>query len=152
MTPHLSPLLLISTIAAIAALAAFYAWTSRINQFCFFGRTLPLEFADSSAARPITKRYVGAVLIAAGVSILAFTLLYTVAATSCYLAVVTGIVLEVILLHVAFAWAHYEAGIAAEAFQRNSAHSESEADSNPPQPATDRSIAVSLLPVWGLQV
>jgi uncharacterized membrane protein len=146
MTPHLSPLLLFSSVAALAAIATFYAWTSRINQFFFFARTLPQSFADTPAARTITRRYIVMVLIAAGVSVIAFTLLYAVAAQSCYLALVTGVLLEMILLHLAFAWAHHATGHAFAAFQQHLVAVGAGHDPVQTHPSSDRTIAVSLLP------
>lgn len=44
-------------IAALCISGVIYRWTSRINQFFFFGRTLPAAFVASPAAQEITKRY-----------------------------------------------------------------------------------------------
>ena len=44
-------------IAFLILLAAFNSWTSRINQFFFFGRTVSDDFRQSDAAHSITRRY-----------------------------------------------------------------------------------------------
>lgn len=50
-------LITIFTFAALALLPAFYSWTSRLNQFFFFGKTVPAEFPSSAAGRAIERRY-----------------------------------------------------------------------------------------------
>lgn len=42
---------------ALLLLPAFYSWTSRLNQFFFFGRTVPADFPSSAAGRAITRQY-----------------------------------------------------------------------------------------------
>lgn len=42
---------------ALLILPGFYSWTSRLNQFFFFGRTVPPDFPTSPAARAITRLY-----------------------------------------------------------------------------------------------
>jgi hypothetical protein len=50
-------LMLTFTFVVLLLLPAYYSWTSRLNQFFFFGRTVPAEFPDSAAGRAITRRY-----------------------------------------------------------------------------------------------
>ncbi len=45
--------MLILAFAIVVFLPAFYSWTSRLNQFFFFGRTVPAEFPASPAGRAI---------------------------------------------------------------------------------------------------
>jgi len=45
------------TIGAILLLAAFNSWTSRINQFFFFGRTVSEDFRLTESARKIVRCY-----------------------------------------------------------------------------------------------
>jgi hypothetical protein len=45
------------TFVVLLLLPAFYSWTSRLNQFFFFGRTVPAEFPESTAGHAITRRY-----------------------------------------------------------------------------------------------
>lgn len=42
---------------ALLLLPIFYVWTSRLNHFFFFGRTVPAEFPTSADGRAITRRY-----------------------------------------------------------------------------------------------
>jgi hypothetical protein len=50
--------------AAILAIAGFQSWTSRINQFFFFSRTVPAGFAQTSRARQITAHYLRGIWLA----------------------------------------------------------------------------------------
>lgn len=42
---------------SLLLLPVFYVWTSRLNQFFFFGRTVPADFPASPAGSAITHRY-----------------------------------------------------------------------------------------------
>lgn len=48
---------LIFIFVVLLLLPAFYSWTSRLNQFFFFGRTVPAHFPPSDAGRAITRQY-----------------------------------------------------------------------------------------------
>ena len=50
--------MMIFAIALPLLLAAFYSWTSRLNQFFFFGRTVPQDFAASAEGRAIVAALV----------------------------------------------------------------------------------------------
>lgn len=50
-------LILTTAISMPVLLAAFYSWTSRMNQFFFFGRTVPQGFASGAEGRAIVSRY-----------------------------------------------------------------------------------------------
>ena len=62
-------------IAGLIGITAFSLWTSRINQFFFFGRTLSAELVASPAAKKITRRYSQRILIKCGVTVAIFAAL-----------------------------------------------------------------------------
>lgn len=55
---------LVLVLGTIAFLALFYSWTSRINGFFFFGRTVDPELRASDEGRAITRGYLAAILAA----------------------------------------------------------------------------------------
>ena len=50
----------------LGAVAGLSLWTSRVNSFFFFGRTVPAEFRGTADAKRITRRYLGCILISFG--------------------------------------------------------------------------------------
>ncbi len=103
------------SIAALTALSACYLWTSRVNQFFFFGRTLPAEFASTPAARRITRVYRARVGAGLGASLLAFLGLYLPAILSVQLSFVFALLVQTLAFHLAFGRAHRDAGLAWQA-------------------------------------
>jgi hypothetical protein len=124
-------------VAGLSGVAAFSLWTSRINQFFFFGRTLPRDLVMSPAAKQITRRYSQRILIKFGGTVAIFAALRLVIGLPLLPSFVLACMLEIIGFHVAFARAHREAGVAFE--QRRSATVDVEAE------AAQRVIAVPLL-------
>ena len=141
MNPHFSPLVLLSGIFALFAIAGLNAWTSRINQFFFFARTLPLAFRETSVARRITRRYLGMICISAGLSTLFFTCFYAIKALPLSIALVGALLVEVIGVTVSFAIAHRLAGSAFAAFQETAGTG----PSSETMSVLDRAVSVPLL-------
>ena len=110
MNSHFSPTALFAGICALAAIAALNAWTSRINQFFFFARTLPAAFRETSAARAITLRYLGMICISAGLSMLLLTYLYVTASRPFSVSLVSALLAVLVGVTLSFAIAHRLAG------------------------------------------
>ncbi len=139
MNSHFSPTVLFAGICALAAIAALNAWTSRINQFFFFARTLPAAFRETSAARAITLRYLGMICISAGLSMLLLTYLYVTLSRPFSVSLVSALLAVFVGVTLSFAIAHRLAGTAFAAFaQTAGAGSATER-------APDRAISVRLL-------
>ena len=111
MTAHPIVVLLL-VMAALGAFAAFCLWTSRINQYFFFGRTAPSSFATDAAAKEITRRYAQLIVIGTGCSFAGFAALRIVAGVPLAASFLLMCILEAILFHIAFARAHRETGAA----------------------------------------
>lgn len=115
-------------IAGLSGVAGFCLWTSRINQFFFFGRTLPRELAMSPAARQITRRYTQQILFKFCATVVVFAGLRLIAGIPLLPSFVLACILQIVGFHVAFARAHREAGVAFE--QRRDAMSNAEAETS----------------------
>jgi hypothetical protein len=116
MTHHdLLPSLL--CIAALSTSGAMYMWTSRINQFFFFGRTLPAEFVSSPAAQEITKRYVRQMRNGFLLSLCIF-IVFRVSGLhlSWAASLLIALLYQYVFFHARFARAHRDAG---EAFYKS---------------------------------
>lgn len=57
MNSHFLSPFLWASVAGILVIAAFNSWTSRINQFFFFSRTVPSGFRETPQARRIRRKY-----------------------------------------------------------------------------------------------
>src|ERR1700744_2230602 len=101
-------------IAGLSGVAGFCLWTSRINQFFFFGRTLPRELAMSPAAKQITRRYTQQILIKFCATVVVFVALHLIVGIPLLPSFVLACILQIVGFHVAFARAHREAGVAFE--------------------------------------
>ncbi len=123
-------------IAGLSGVAGFCLWTSRINQFFFFGRTLPRELAMSPAAKQITRRYMQQILFKFCATVVVFAALRLIVGIPLLPSFVLACILQIVGFHVAFARAHREAGVAFE--QRG-------ATSNAEPETASRVIAVPLL-------
>jgi hypothetical protein len=123
-------------IAGLSGVAGFCLWTSRINQFFFFGRTLSRELALSPAAKKITRRYAQRILFKFCATVAVFAGLRLIAGVPLLPSFVLACILQIAGFHVAFARAHREAGVA---FEQRGAMSNAEAETAP------RVIAVPLL-------
>lgn len=105
-------------IVGLCAAAAFNMWTSRINQFFFFGRTLPAAFAASADAKKVTDRYLRQVRLGSFSSLCLFSFLRVEwPHLSVSGAVVIALLWQCIAFHISFAQAHRAAG---EAFEKSS--------------------------------
>jgi hypothetical protein len=123
-------------IAGLIGVTAFSLWTSRINQFFFFGRTLPRELAMSPAAKQITRRYSQQILFKFCATIVVFAALHLIVGIPLLPSFVLACILQIVGFHFAFARAHREAGVA---FEQRGAMSNAEAET------AARVIAVPLL-------
>jgi hypothetical protein len=135
---------LIAVIAALAgliAMAAFSLWTSRINQFFFFGRTLPHEFTTDAAAKQITQRYSRQIVTGMCAALSGFAALRILAGLPPLVCFVLACVLQIVVFHLAFARAHQEAGVAFEREHRAMGDGDTSTAVEPAQ----RVIAVPLL-------
>ena len=128
-------------IAGLAGITGFSLWTSRINQFFFFGRTLPRDLVLTPEAQQITRRYSQQILIKFLATVAIFAALRLVIGLPLLPSFVLACILQIIGFHVAFARAHREAGVAFE--QRRSAITDAEAGFDAGTPS--RVIAVPLL-------
>jgi hypothetical protein len=124
-------------IAGLSGVAGFCLWTSRINQFFFFGRTLPRELAMSPAANEITRRYTQQILFKFCATVVVFAALRLIVGIPLLPSFVLACILQIVGFHVAFARAHREAGVAFE--ERRGAMEDAAAET------ASRVIAVPLL-------
>lgn len=141
MNPQSSTITLVAGMIVIGAVAGLHAWTSRINQFFFFARTLPATFTCTPQAKAITHRYLGMVLISAGLAMFLFDWLYAVGSHSFVVSLIISLLLEISGVTIAFAVAHRLAGSAYAAFQETAAAE----PTVEPGPVADRAISVPLL-------
>jgi hypothetical protein len=105
-----SPVILVASFAALSAIAAFGLWTSRINQFFFFSRTVAPDFPLTQCAQEIVKRYRQGVMIGYCVSISGFACLAMLTRLSYFAAFGIALLLLAVLSNVAFARAHKATG------------------------------------------
>ena len=110
MNAHFSLLAMFAVLFLLGAVTGFSLWTSRVNSFFFFGRTVPAEFRGTPAAKRITRRYRGCILISFGLAGILFVLLYHHYGRSVYSAMITALLTQVLLQNVSFALAHASAG------------------------------------------
>jgi hypothetical protein len=110
MNTHFSSLAMFAVLFVLGAIAAFSLWTSRVNSFFFFGRTVPSEFRETPKAKGITRRYLGSVLISFGLGDILFVLLYQHYGRSVYSAMIAALLTQFALQNVSFALAHASAG------------------------------------------
>ena len=125
----------------LGAIGGLHAWTSRINQFFFFARTLPSTFTNTPEAKTITQRYLGMVLISAGLGMFLFDWLCAVKSVSLVVSFITALLLEMVGLTIAFAIAHHLAGKVYGTFQKTAAAT-SAVDA---RPVVERAVSVPLL-------
>jgi hypothetical protein len=131
----------IASLAGLIAMAAFSLWTSKINQFFFFGRTLPREFTMHAAATQITQRYSRQIVTGMCAALSGFAALRILAGLPPLVCFVLTCVLQIVVFHLAFARAHQEAGAAFE--KEHSGVGKAEGSST--TEAAQRVIAVPLL-------
>jgi uncharacterized membrane protein len=110
MNAHFSILAMFAVLMFLGAVATFSLWTSRVNSFFFFGRTVPAEFRGTPGAQRITRRYLGCILISFGLADVLFVLLYQHYGRSVYAAMIAALLAQVVLQNVSFAIAHGSAG------------------------------------------
>jgi hypothetical protein len=111
MMPHNSMFSLIAALAGLIGIAAFSLWTTKINQFFFFGRTLPRGFTTDPAAMQITQRYSRRIVIGMCSALTAFAALRIVAGFPVLVSFALVCVMQIVAFHLAFAGAHREAGV-----------------------------------------
>ena len=99
--------MLIASFAILLLLAGYYSWTSSLNQFFFFGRTVPEDFPSSAAARSIVRRYLLEIWLGSVPAALVGVLLWQRHYRSCLL---WPIVVETLAFYFAFSRAHRKVG------------------------------------------
>jgi hypothetical protein len=97
-------------VAALPLTAGFNSWTSRINQFFFFSRTVDADFASTVSARAITRRYLRLVQLGFGVALVLFSAMVVLTKASIYASFVTALVVQCGCACAAFGKAHRAAG------------------------------------------
>jgi uncharacterized metal-binding protein len=97
-------------LSALVAVAAFNSWISRINQFFFFSRSASNEFASTSPAQLIIKRYLNGVWLGLASSIVVFAGVMLWTRLSVLLCLGAALTIESFCCCLAFAKAHREAG------------------------------------------
>lgn len=100
----------LASLAGLALVAAFNSWTSRINQFFFFSRTVDADFPATPAARKITGQYLRLVRLGFAVSLIAFSAMSVLTPASLYACFFTALVVECVGCCAAFGKAHAAAG------------------------------------------
>jgi hypothetical protein len=131
---------LLLSIAALGGVTAFNLWTSRINQFFFFARTVTPEFRASEAAAGIVRRYVMRIVAGLIVSILLLLGIALVERLSVLASFEIVLLLLAICANTSFARAHRETG-EASASSREKTEAEASESAAPDRPV----IAVPLL-------
>lgn len=97
-------------VAGLVAIALFNSWTSRINQFFFFSRTIPPGFVHTPAARQISARYLISIWLGFAAAILLFAATLLGSQFSVLLCFALALVLQALIANVAFARAHRATG------------------------------------------
>jgi len=96
------------TLGGLLLIAALNSWTSRINQFFFFGRTVPEHLRQSPAAASIARNY----LIGVWIGLLpAAAVFLAVRSWRPVAALLLAVLVEAMVCHIAFARAHGQAGM-----------------------------------------
>ncbi len=97
-------------LAGLFAIALLNSWTSRINQFFFFSRTVEPGFSGTSAARAITARYLLSVWLGFALALFLYAALLFFTNFSERLCFTLALIPEIITVHIAYARAHRVAG------------------------------------------
>jgi hypothetical protein len=98
------------SVAGLAVIAALHSWTSRINQFFFFSRTVHAEFAGTAGARAITRRYLKRIQLAFGIALITFSAMVLLTNASIYASFIAAVLVQCLCCCAAFGKAHREAG------------------------------------------
>jgi hypothetical protein len=112
MTTYISLAGVVASLAGLAAIAGFNSWTSRINQFFFFSRTVDAGFAATDPARRITSQYLRLVRMGFAVSLIVFSAMMVLTPASIHVCFITAMVVECLCCCAAFRKAHRAAGAA----------------------------------------
>jgi hypothetical protein len=99
-------------LAGLCAISVFHLWTSRINQFYFFARTVPSSFASTPGALRITQRYRRNVLAGLAASILTFLALVFFVRLPVFSCFVIALTVQLLNDTIAFSLAHRDTGLA----------------------------------------
>lgn len=99
--------MLIAILAMLLLMAAWYSWTSKMNQLFFFGRTVPAGFAATPQARRITRRYRLQLWLGSIPALAVCLLLYRPFGKAAGL---PALACEILAYMLAFAQAHRDAG------------------------------------------
>jgi hypothetical protein len=102
----------VAALVCLSGLTGFYLWTSRINQFFFFGRTLPQGFAATAAGARVTKEYRQRIPIGLALSVGLFLALSLLGGVSVAISLVAAVAVQAVVFNVVFALAHRDGGIA----------------------------------------
>jgi hypothetical protein len=98
------------SVAGLTLIAGFNSWTSRINQFFFFSRTVDADFASTISARAITRRYLRGVQLGFGVALVLFSAMVVLTKASIYASLVIALLVQCGCACAAFGKAHRAAG------------------------------------------
>ncbi|HEY3704902.1 MAG TPA: DUF5808 domain-containing protein [Terracidiphilus sp.] len=110
MTTSISLIGVVGSVAGLTAVAAFNSWTSRINQFFFFSRTVDAEFTAAAGARAITRRYLRGIQLGFGAALVLFSAMVLLTPASIYSSFMTALLAQCVCACAAFGKAHREAG------------------------------------------
>jgi hypothetical protein len=101
---------IVGSVVALAAIAALNSWTSRINQFFFFSRTVDPAFAATPAARAITRRYLLGVQMGFGLALIVFSAITLLTPASIYASFMVAVLVQCACACAAFGKAHRQTG------------------------------------------
>lgn len=110
MTSYLCSGVTWACVAALAAVALFNAWTSRVNQFFFFSRTVAEEFRATAEAGKVRLTYIARVWMGFAAGLLLYFALLAGTRLSVPFCFTMALVLQALFSCFAFAWAHREVG------------------------------------------
>jgi uncharacterized membrane protein len=137
MNPSVSSVYFYAAAAGLAGIASLHLWTSRINRFFFFSRTVPGDFTQTPAALAVTRRYITRVLIGLLLS-LATLVTLSWQGRSLYISFLSALLVELLVSCISYGVAHREAGLAQHALPESLASTQTVA-------TQDQSISVLLI-------
>ncbi len=97
--------MLMITLTALLLITAYSSWMSQINQFFFFGRTVPEDFASGAEGRAIVRRFVVSIWIGCALAVVLIGVLWREHLQSYIL---WPVMIEIVVGYFAFARANRE--------------------------------------------
>ncbi len=110
----------LAAVVIYGAVAGLNAFTSRMNVFYFFSRTVPEEFRSTENARKIERSYRQGLLYAFAIGVGFYLLLKMDSPFSWLLCLCMGIMAQTLTASIAFARSHGQAGEALRSISQNS--------------------------------